>query len=405
MTQPPNDILPRIERLLDAGKKQEARSLLVEYIKANPTSARAWWLMSLAVKEVDRQVDCLQRVLRLDPGNEQARQRLSKLVNQPPVSPQQSPFREISSDEKEKPLGEIPQVVPAWAAPPGDVKPESLSLQSDVEQKSPPPPPVPNGTSTTGTPPRKRQTRWLVLFILMAIFFIFVIASFVGYWWIQQKAGAPSQEQQSSLQKTLSVAQTLTNFPFPTLIPTWTASPTRTPLPVATLTETSTPSLENISTRTPIPPDLIGPLEGLFPPDFNLTALPSGQQVSLYQYMGKPILVFFWATWCPTCIDDIDSIETISQTYKDSGLVVLVIDVAEDSPTVSSFLNTHPLTLPVLLDPDSTVQFDYFVDTIPGYFFIDSGGTIAFIGRGEMTLDDIKIQVDAIVQPQPASTP
>ena len=57
MTQPPADILQRIERLLRAGKQQEARLLLMEYLKSNPSSARAWWLMSQAVTDLNQQMD------------------------------------------------------------------------------------------------------------------------------------------------------------------------------------------------------------------------------------------------------------------------------------------------------------------------------------------------------------
>jgi len=49
MTQPPADILQRIEGLLHAGKQPEARLVLMEYLKSNPSSARAWWLMSQTV--------------------------------------------------------------------------------------------------------------------------------------------------------------------------------------------------------------------------------------------------------------------------------------------------------------------------------------------------------------------
>ncbi len=56
MTQPTANILLRIERLLSAGKQQEARLLLVEYIKLNPASARAWWLMSLTLTDINRKM-------------------------------------------------------------------------------------------------------------------------------------------------------------------------------------------------------------------------------------------------------------------------------------------------------------------------------------------------------------
>lgn len=132
----------------------------------------------------------------------------------------------------------------------------------------------------------------------MAVFAICVIASLAGYLSLQRKAEAEAQAQVRSLQETLEVAQTLTSLPLPTLIPTWTASPTCTALPTATFTETPalTPTLQCMLTRTPRPASLIGPVVGLYAPDFSLTDLATGQRVTLSQFDGQPVLLFFWAT-------------------------------------------------------------------------------------------------------------
>jgi len=398
MTQPPANILLRIEWLLNAGKQQEARLLLVEYIKLNPASARAWWLMSLTLTDINRQMVCLQRVLRLDPENEPARERLAKLISQPPVTPSVSAFPASDPAETEEPTGDVP-LAPAWAAPPG-AEPETIPLQPAAEQTAYPLPPAPVEPAGKVPHPRNSKTKWGIVFILMAVFAIFVIVSIAGYLSLQRKA------QAHSLQETFAVAQALTSLPLPTLIPTWTTSPTCTALPTATFTETPTltPTLQYTLTKTPRPTSLIGPVVGLYAPDFSLTDLATGQRVTLSQFDGQPVLLFFWATWCPHCNNEIDFIETITQTYKDAGLVVLTINAAEDPATVSAFRSAHLLTFPILLDPDSVVKSAYHVDAIPRHFFVNSSGRIASIGRGEMTLDEMKVQVDAIMRRYPTST-
>lgn len=431
MTNPPADILLRIEQLLGAGRQQEATPLLVEFIKLNPASARAWWLLSLVVTDVNQQVDCLQRVIRLEPNNEPARERLVKLINQPPAVPVASSYAASGPVEpvKEKPAGDEP-AEPAWAAagavsesapiipaseqmPPASPAPaeptepawaaagaesESATILP-AEEQVPPVPPAPAGPVGKVTHPRKKKPMWGLAFIIIAGFAILTFAFYVGYLLLQRFMNTDFQTQENGLQETLAVAQTLTSLPLPTMIPTWTASPTVTFIP------SSTPTQQYTLTRTPPPPDLVAPLEGFYVPDFSLTASATGQQVTLSQYSEKPVLLFFWATWCPNCVNAMDSIETITQTYKDTGLVVLTIDVAEDPATVSTFLTTHPLTFPILLDPDSSIQNLYFVDAIPAYFFINSSGMITFIGRSEMTLDEITAQVDAIMGNVPTSTP
>ncbi len=405
MTQPPADILLRIERLLSAGKQQEARLLLVEYIRLNPASARAWWLMSLTLTDVDRQVDCLQRVLRLDPENEPARERLAKLISQPPVSSSISPFAASSPSETEKPTGDI-QRAPAWAAPTRAV-PEPVPWQPAEKQAAPPGKPAPVEPAREVTPPRKSKTKWGIVPILMAVFTVCGLASLAGYLLLQRNAQAEALAQAHSLQDTLAVAQILTSLPLPTLIPTWTASPTQTVLPTATFTGTPTftPTLQFTLTKTPRPSGLIGPVMGLYAPDFNLLDVATGQRVKLSQFDGQPVLLLFWATWCPHCDSEIESIKTITQIYKDTGLVVLTINAAEDPATVTAYRSVHQLTFPILLDSDSKVRSAYSVYAIPGHFFIDSSGRIASIGYGEMTVDEMKVQVNAIMRLYPTSTP
>jgi peroxiredoxin len=518
MTQPPANLLLRIEQLLNAGKQQEARLLLVDYIELNPSSARAWWLMSLTLTDIDRQMDCLERVLRLDPQNELARDRLTKLRSQHQVSPSVSPFTSSIMGETEEPAEDVPPM-PAWAAPreaktepviprpaEGQTEPSTLqptSTESEARASTPPapielepastvppapiepeaPPSIPSSPIELETPsvvpfvpmdeeaspimpsapiepdkfairtppsiepeapatrlpvsnepeasstvppassepggkvslPRQPNTNWEIVYILLAGLVILAIASIAGYIFIQKKAQdqaqalAQTQMQATDLQETLVVAQTLTSLPLPTLIPTWTSSPTVTALPTSTFTRTPTltPTLFYTLTKTPRPSSLIGPVVGLYAPDFTLTDLATGQRVSLSQFDGQPVMLFFWATWCTPCNNEMGSVETISQTYKNSGLVVLTINTAESIATVTVYRTAHKLTFPILLDSNSVVQTAYIITAynMPMHFFINSSGRIASIAKGEMTLDEIKIQADAIIKGVPTTTP
>jgi len=404
MTRFPANILLRIEQLLSSGKQQEARLLLVEYLKLNPASARAWWLMTLTLTDLNQQMDCLLRVLRLDPEFEPARERLAKLVSQQPVSPSVNPFTALSLDpDEEEPTRDVSNA-PVRASTPKVVV-ETVPVQSETEQTSSPVPPTPVEPAGSETHPPKAKSKLEIGFIVLTVFAICAIVALAAVFSLQRKSLAEAQAH--NLQETVALAQTLTNLPLPTLIPTWTASPTLTALPTRAFTRTSTliPTLQYTLTRTPRPSSLIGPVVGLYAPDFSLTDLGSGQQVTLSQFDGQPVLLFFWATWCPYCNNEMDSIKTIAQTYNDIGLVVLTINAAEDYATVSSFQSTHLLTFPILLDPDSDVQSAYQVDAIPRHFFVNSSGRVAFIGVGEMTLNEMTVQVDAIMRRYPTATP
>jgi hypothetical protein len=101
------------------------------------------------------------------------------------------------------------------------------------------------------------------------------------------------------------------------------------------------------------------------------------------------------------------SIEKISQTNKDAGLAVLTVDAADDIATLNLYRTNHKLTVPILLDPNSIFKSAYHInlDTIPLHFFLDSIGRIMSIRMGGMTLAELQIQVDAILQRLPTPTP
>ncbi len=124
-------------------------------------------------------------------------------------------------------------------------------------------------------------------------------------------------------------------------------------------------------------------------PDFTLLDL-NGQPVSLSSLIGKPVLINFWATWCPPCRYEMPFIQEIHEEWADKGLVVLAINVGEDSSTVSDFIQENNYSLPVLLDTDQRAAFEYGIRYFPTTFFIDKDGIIqaikvgAFLGKAEI---------------------
>jgi peroxiredoxin len=119
------------------------------------------------------------------------------------------------------------------------------------------------------------------------------------------------------------------------------------------------------------------PEVGNLAPDFQLDNL-DGQSVSLSDFRGKPVLVNFWATWCPPCRSEMPLIQNIfaDKKWVGKGLVVLAIDIGESQATVREFVKKYGLTFPVLLDSTQDVFFEYRARAIPTTFFIDRQGVI-----------------------------
>ena len=82
-------------------------------------------------------------------------------------------------------------------------------------------------------------------------------------------------------------------------------------------------------------------------------ALPDldGRTVDLGAHGGRVVLVNFWATWCPPCVEEIPSLDRLRERLAPRGFEVLAVDVGEPRDQVKAFLEARPVRFPVLLDP------------------------------------------------------
>jgi len=132
-----------------------------------------------------------------------------------------------------------------------------------------------------------------------------------------------------------------------------------------------------------------GPEIGKAAPDFTLKGL-DGQEVSLSDFRGEPVLLNFWASWCGPCRLEMPFLQEIYEKWSGKGLVLLAVNIQEDQGTVEDFIAGAGYIFPVLLAPGNQVPLSYNVRGIPATFFIDADGVIrdikvgAFFGMGEI---------------------
>jgi len=110
-------------------------------------------------------------------------------------------------------------------------------------------------------------------------------------------------------------------------------------------------------------------------PNFQLENL-DGQPVSLSDFRGRPVLLNFWATWCPPCRGEMPYLQEVYEAWSGKGVVVLAINLGESPAQVKGFLETHNLSLPVLIDIPGDSAHQYNISSIPTSFFIDSDGIV-----------------------------
>lgn len=139
---------------------------------------------------------------------------------------------------------------------------------------------------------------------------------------------------------------------------------------------------------------------GNMAPDFQLDNL-DGQSVSISDFRGKPVLLNFWASWCPPCRSEMPFFQDTftNKKWAEEGLVVLAIDIGESPSTVSKFVDKYGLTFPVLLDITQDVSLEYYVRAIPTSFFIDRDGIIREIKIGAFSgLPEIERTLKKIIR-------
>jgi thiol-disulfide isomerase/thioredoxin len=114
---------------------------------------------------------------------------------------------------------------------------------------------------------------------------------------------------------------------------------------------------------------------GNLSPDFQLRDL-DGETVSLTELRGSPVMLNFWATWCPPCRREMPYLQQIYEEWQDKGLILLTIDLRESTSTVREFIQSNNLSLPALLDTNGNVASKYNITAVPTTFFINKYGLI-----------------------------
>lgn len=116
-----------------------------------------------------------------------------------------------------------------------------------------------------------------------------------------------------------------------------------------------------------------------------------GKSISLAGLKGKVVFVNFWATWCPPCIAEMPSIQTLYMKYKDNEQVVFImVDVDGKYKEASDFMKKNGYTLPVYL-PETEVPKEYFAGSMPTTVILDKSGKLAFHHLGAADYSDPEI--------------
>lgn len=109
--------------------------------------------------------------------------------------------------------------------------------------------------------------------------------------------------------------------------------------------------------------------------------LLDGTPVKLADARGRPVLVHFWAEWCPICRLEEGSIQALARDHR----VISVATTSGDAAAVRAFMDKEGLSFPTLVDEDGSVGRRWGVKGVPATFVIDAEGQVAHATVGYTT--------------------
>ena len=119
-----------------------------------------------------------------------------------------------------------------------------------------------------------------------------------------------------------------------------------------------------------------------YAPDFSFTT-SDGEHIALDDLQGKVVVLDFWGTWCPPCVDSIPELRNLHKRYsKEPSFVLIGISSDSDEDAWREFTGKNKMVWPQYLDRDRRVQHAFGVRAFPTYIVIDHEGIVRFQSVG-----------------------
>lgn len=116
----------------------------------------------------------------------------------------------------------------------------------------------------------------------------------------------------------------------------------------------------------------------------------TGKTIDLAEYRGAPVMVHFWATWCPICELERDGIESVAKDYP----VINVATQSNDDDALLEYAKQHGMNPDIIVnDFDGVLMKAYGARAVPASFILDGKGNIQFVEVGYTTSYGFKLRL------------
>ena len=134
-------------------------------------------------------------------------------------------------------------------------------------------------------------------------------------------------------------------------------------------------------------------------PDFTVYDA-DGNAYKLSDFLGKPVILNFWASWCGPCKMEMPDFDEKYQEYGDQVqfLMVNLTDGSQETvETASSFIAEQGYSFPVYFDTEQDGAIAYGVNAVPVTYFIDAEGNLVTYARGALSAENLQLGIDILL--------
>ena len=142
-------------------------------------------------------------------------------------------------------------------------------------------------------------------------------------------------------------------------------------------------------------------------PELVLPLLNKGNEIRLSDFEGTVVYVDFWASWCGPCRKSLPLYEDLYQRLLTKQFQLLAVNLDEDTRDAIGFLNRHPVSYPVLVDPAGNSARTWSVLAMPSSYLIDFDGKLAhtYVGFESSHMERIEHDIKTLLERMPAALP
>jgi thiol-disulfide isomerase/thioredoxin len=122
---------------------------------------------------------------------------------------------------------------------------------------------------------------------------------------------------------------------------------------------------------------------------------PTAFNAMLAEQRGTPVLVNFWATWCPPCKAEIPDLVAAHERFGDR-VRFIGVDAQDDRGSATRFIGDYSMTYPSVFDPSNEIAISYGLYSPPSTLFFDGDGTLVKTIPGQISPGDLRAELRAL---------